>query len=196
MLTWPQPLDWDLQPHVGCSIVWHPGVYRNFAGQPESTTSPLSKPLVWNQLPFEDAQLDKIPGRKGGIYMMLHQYEYLGAVNHIVLYVGEAANLRERMHQHLSAARQAAQDSQFINDPSRHSDRLKLLFRIFNPLTIQYCTVEFRQEERRHLERQLIGLFDPPFNVHHRAAPRGSPMLSRPRTIPVVAGRQQPAFST
>ena len=196
MLTSPQPLDWDVQAHVGYSIVWHPTVYRNFEGQPESTSHPRPNPVDWNRLPFEDAQLDKIPPREG-IYMMVHRYEHLAAVQHdIVLYLGEATNLRDRLRQHLVTARQSDQDSQIPENPSRHSDRMKLLFRLFSSLTIQYCTLEFSQEERRQLERQLIGLFDPPFNLHHRAVPRGRPLLGRPGTMKAVPGRPQPAFST
>ena len=95
--------------------------------------------------------------------MMLHRYEHLAAVKQdIILYLGEATNLRDRFRQHLATARQSAQESQLPSDPKTHTERMKLLFKLFTSLKIQYCTLEFSQEERRQLERQLIGLFDPP----------------------------------
>ena len=195
MLTSPQPLDWSLQAYIGPSLVWHPRVYDNFEGLPESTSHPEGQQLKWNVLPFEEAQLDKIPQR-GGIYIMLHQHEYLATGKQdIILYVGEATNLRERLRQHIEMAQESALDSQPHDDPKTHSERLKLLFRLFASLKIQYCTIEFAQDERRQLERQLIGLFDPPFNINHRPTPKGHPMLSRPGALGVVTGTEQPAFS-
>ena len=195
MLTSPQPLDWSLQAYIGPSIVWHPGVYGNFEGRPESTTRPQGQELRWIVLPFEDAQIDKIPQR-GGIYMMFHQHKYLASAQQdIVLYIGEATDLRDRLNEHLKMARKSAEDSQPHDDPKTHNDRLKLLFKLFPSLTIHFCILEFSQEERKQLERQLIGLFDPPFNLHHRPAPRGRPMVSRPGALSVVTGREQPAFS-
>ena len=192
MLTSPQPLDWKLQSYIDTSILWHPRVYSNFGGPPEFTSQPHPQPLNWNILPFEEVQLDKIP-RREGIYLIIHRYECLDSLQlNLTLYVGEATNLRERLRKHMDTARQSTND---LKSPTLHRDRLKLLFRLFHSLSIQYCTLKSTQEEREDLEKQLIGLLDPPFNKKHRTVPRGQAILMRPGTIFANPGKPRPAFS-
>ena len=194
MLTVPQPLDWELQSYMDRSVIWHPRVYKNFSESPEFATHSRSQSLHWYSLPFEEAQLEKFPQREG-IYLVIHRYMCLDSLHHdLILYLGEATDLRARVRQHWKTAQQPTDDS-LLRNAGRHADRLKLLFEVFDPLAIQYCTLEASQDERRQLERQLIGLFDPPFNVRHRPTPQGEPLLKLVGRIAAHPGTPQPAFS-
>ena len=195
MLVSPRSLDWKRQPNMGPSIVWHPSVYNNFADPLQSTLQPLMQLPHWETLPFEDAQIEKIPQRSG-IYVMVYQYRVLAVANQeVILYLGETEDLRDRVRQHLSTSRQSLQGPIQVA-PKTHDERMKLLFRIYTPLSIRYCPLDLPTEERLQLERELIGLFDPPFNVKHRPVPQGRPMLSRPGTIAATTGSPRPAFPT
>ena len=195
MLTAPRPLDWTLQSYIDRSVIWHPQVYNGFREAPGFASQLRPQSLHWHTLPFEEAQLDKI-SQQGGIYVLMRRYECLDSLHQeIILYLGEATSLRARLRKHLDSAREPLKDSQLLSDFGRHPDRLKLLFELFQPLVIRYCTLDASQEERRELEKQLIGLLDPPFNLKHRPVPRGQPLLGRPGRIPARAGSPQPAFS-
>ena len=194
MLIAPQPLDWDSQAHIGATTVWYPGVYDRFQGAPAFSSQSSPQALHWEQLPFEEAQLDKIP-EQSGLYLIFRGFDCLGLTDReYILYIGESGNLRARLKRHLDSARDIP-DGHYVPNPSRHSDRMRSMFALFESLTLYFCPVNCTADERKELEKQLIGLLDPPFNWRHRPRPKHNPLIRRPGTIPVQASSPSPAFS-
>ena len=193
MLTSPNKLDWTKLRLYGSSIVWTPEVYQEFDIQLASTTNPSIGRIEWHQLPFEPAQEDKFPQR-GGIYILTYNYRCLASLpQEVVLYLGESGNLRTRMKQHLEEAKQSRQArTGLVRKAATYEERMRLLFASLDTPMVRFCTLDLPQDERRDLERGLIGLLDPPFNREHRPKPKGQPMVERFGALVPQPGR--PAF--
>ena len=196
MLTSPQALDWNRLPHIGDRIIWTSEAYGHLRGRFASTSTSQSGVMSWYQLPFEDAQVEKFP-QQGGIYIFTFTFYCLEFLEHkMILYLGEAGNLRNRLRQHLQTSQLTEAQLNQSKRTTPHEKRLWSLFTSFQNLVVNYCTLDIPQDERRVLERQMIGVLDPPFNWQHRARPRGQPLVGRPGAIPYTARPSRPAFSS
>ena len=168
------PLNWNRAPHVSARITWTAEVYEHLSGECPAIEPP------WRSLPFEVVHLDKLPPRSG-LYAITYAYQCLGfPKQEIIMYVGEADNLQSRFSEYKSIAsanpiRKAQQAK-----PQNRRLRLRYLFTKFDKLSVQYCTTEASQEERKNAERELISLLDPPFNWRHRPNPITEPTIGHP----------------
>ena len=193
MLISPQALDWNRLPRIGDRIVWTSETYGHFSRRFASASVPEAGAMDWQELPFEESQLDKIP-RRGGIYLFTFTFHCLEFLRQdMILYLGEAGNLQTRVGQHWLTSRAALESGQSTN-PVNHDQTMKLLFASFRNLMVSFCALNIPQDERRALERQMIGVLDPPFNWHHRPRPSGQPMVGRPGPNLLTTRAPQPAF--
>ena len=195
MLIKNQPLDWKRLQHIGTSITWEADTYNHFKAKPDDSQNPTATEMEWHSLPFEEVQLDKFPERPG-VYAFTFKYLCLGfPEREIILYVGEAENLRSRLEQHVKLAKVELQNINQIRPVKTHTKRLKYLFSTFEGLAVRYCAVNATEEERMNLEKDLIGLLDPPFNWLHRPRPTREPTIGRPGTILINPAAATPAFA-
>ena len=191
MLTSPQPLDWNRLPYISDSIIWTSQTYRQLSERFASNSTPQAGVMDWHQLPFEKVQLEKFPER-GGIYIFTYNFRCLEFLDQrMLLYLGEAGNLRARLDRHWRISQLAEASGRPL-----HEKRLWTLFTSFNNLLVTYCTLDIPQDERKDLERQMIGVLDPPFNWVHRARPRRQGLVGRPGAISFSAGAARPAFAS
>ena len=195
MLTLPQALDWKRQSYIRLRVTWEAATYRHYQDQLIITPELGAGENEWFSLPFADGQLDKFPTR-GGFYAFTYKYACLGFPEQdIVLYIGETNNLRERLGNHMGKRQEASQGITPVRPLPAHTDRLKYLFSTFEPLTVRFCPIKLNQKERRELERILISLLDPPFNLKHRPTPVGEPIVGKLYTIQVKEGTGTSAFT-
>ena len=194
MLKLPQALDWKRLSFIGNRVTWEAKTYERYRDQPVVQPDQAASGTTWNCLPFEAVQIDKFPTR-GGMYAFTYTISCLGFPEQdVVMYVGEAQNLRNRLDRHLKTSREGSENTNSIRTLDRDVDRLRYLFSTFKGLTVHYCPMDLTQKDRRELERNLISLLDPPFNVIHKPAPRGEPIVRRKRFL-AKAGNTAPAFA-
>ena len=193
MSTQPLPLDWKVQPHISSRIMWDASVYRHFKASGSVSLSPTPSDPPWYCLRFEPNERDKFPERDG-IYAFTYTHKSLGfPTQEIVLYIGEAENLRKRFRTYFDALENGVISS---NDPpNTYPGRIGFMVSTFRNLYVRYRTLDGDKPLRKQLERNLIGLLDPPFNWMHRARPKMAPIFGRPgSTIPVKPKTKQSAF--
>ncbi len=197
MLRLPQPLDWNRLRHLSTQITWQADTYQYFERDPIRTGEITEPGTEWESLPFDESQLGKFPER-GGFYAFSFTYACLGfPKQEIILYVGEAANLRNRLSQHFETAKTKPKALANADQLTDHTSRLAHLFTTFQQLTVRYCAITLPQEERRDLERNLISLLDPPYNLRSRAKPARVPVIEPPSgLIATTAKAAKPAFET
>ena len=195
MLELPQPLDWNRLRHLSLQIMWQADTYKHFEKDPVDREKVAEPGTEWQSLPFEEIQLDKFPAR-GGLYAFSFSYACLGfPEQEIIMYVGEAANLRSRLSQHFETARTVPQPLESADQLTDHASRLAHLFTTFKGLMVRYCAVTLSPSERRDFERNLISLLDPPYNRKSRARPGLRPVIEPPSgLIPTTAKPAKPAF--
>lgn len=194
METKPQALDWKRLNHIGTGIVWEAATYRHFKDPLTAGSAPAASGREWVSLPFEKSQVDKLP-QGGGIYALAYIYKCLGfPEQEIIMYVGEAENLRSRLGNHIDTAQGTRRNTSKDRSLRTHKDRLSHLFLTFEHLTMRYCAMNLREDQRLELERNLISLLDPPFNWKHRPRPTLAPTIGRPGSILTKPGDATPAF--
>ena len=194
METKPQALDWTRLNHTGTRIVWEAATYRHFKDPSSDGSSPPTSSRAWVSLPFEKAHVDKLP-EGGGIYAFAYTYRCLGfPEQEIIMYVGEAENLRARLGQHIGTIQGTRRNTSTAPSLGTHTGRLRHLFLTFENLTINYCAMNLPEDERLELERNLISLLDPPFNWKHRPRPKLAPTVGRPGSILTNPRKATPAF--
>ena len=194
MTTSPLPIDWSLLQHIGSRITWTATTYQHFGTNLAVSPSPTPPESGWYRLPFEPVQLDKLPERQG-LYAFVYTYLCLGfPEQQIVLYLGETENLRNRLGNYNIQIQKRTGKAKIDNLANTREERLDLMFSQFHDLELLYCTLELTKWERKHLERNLIRLLDPPFNWHHRAIPKIPPIIGRPGGISTRTGQRRPAF--
>ena len=156
MSSYRPPIDLNRARHVSARITWAAEVYQHYIGGHPAIEPP------WRCLPFDIPQLDKLPPRSG-LYAITYKYQCLGFTEQeIVMYIGEADNLQSRfVNEYKAIATSNPVENTQSANPKRRQDRLQHLFTKFDNLLVHYCTTEASQEERRSVERELIGLLDP-----------------------------------
>lgn len=186
----PGSLEWRSQAFLDRSTVWIDNVYRHFetnlqVGPPRRLIS-----LSWHKLPFDDTQVVKIP-KSSGLYMFLSEHRIWSAFSFtVVLYVGETSSLQRRFNQYLNE--EIRVERQRV--PSRISDLpeeervISALFTYYSRLTFCFCEVDADNNDRKELERQLIGVFDPPINSYSRPNPRGPALTPHRRGLTARLG--------
>ena len=168
MLTSPQALDWNRLPHISNRIIWTSETYQQLSGRFVSTSAPHAGVMDWRRLPFESSQLDKFPNG-GGIYIFTFTFNCLEFFEQeMVLYLGEAESIQNRMRQHWQTSQGRAPQISASGQRSTHLQRMGFLFSSFQKLKVSYCVLGISADERKELERQMIGVLDPPFNWEHR----------------------------
>ena len=194
MLTLPPALDWPRQQFIGIRVIWDATIYRTYNDPPVMHPSPPPIDTEWHGLPFGEGQVDKFPQRSG-LYAFTYKYSCLGFPEQdMVMYIGEAGNLRTRLKQHFETS-QKGPPATSLERPLRGSDeRLRHLFSTFEGLIVRYRVINATPKERRALERALISLLDPPFNWQHRPKPTGVPAVGPTGPIPVKEGKLTSAF--
>lgn len=189
----PLTLDWQRLRYVGSTIRWDASIYQHFSMTHVPSLKPKQIGQLWHRLPFESIQLDKFPIR-AGIYALAYTYNCLSfPAQEIILYIGQASNLRKRLCRYLRDFRHPIMQDH--SRPSTRKERLNFMFSTFNPLHVYYCTLEGSEQERIELERNLVGLLDPLFNWQHKPRPMAGPIIGRPGKVSVATGLRQPAFS-
>lgn len=194
MMTQPIPVDWTRIDQIGTRIVWENAAYQHFKDGPEVNPAPTTGGAAWIRLPFEPVHVDKLP-ELGGLYAFSYTYRCLGFLEQeIIMYVGEAENLRTRLNQYMGIANGISGGNSPATRPRTRIERIRHLFSTFQDLAMLYRTLNLTQDERRALERNLINLLDPPYNWQHRPSLRARPTIGRPGTILATSGDATPAF--
>ena len=185
----PGSLAWRSQAFLDRSTIWIETVYQHFQTRPQVGPPRRSISPRWHKLPFDDTQVVKIP-KSSGLYMFLSEHEIWSTFCFTaVLYVGETRSLRRRFNQYLEKkSRVVKQSIPSIISPAEEERGISALFAYYSRLTFCFCEVDVYENDRKELERQLIGVFDPPINSYSRPNPRGPALTPLRRVLTARLG--------
>ena len=110
------------------------------------------------------------------------------------MYIGEAGNLHDRLKEHFETSQKGPTTVSLERPIPIHEERLRHLFTTFETLTVRYHVIKATQDERKTLERTLICLLDPPFNLNHRPKPTGVPTVGSKYPLAMKAAKKTSLF--